>query len=162
MPDRGSPERVGENRVSRAIGTSIRGNSTAFGFSIMITVSFGMLSNVEGAPKVFELFLFGVGAAAGLAILEGALTKGFRAEIERTSQEVRLLGTAMNFMSVAAGVAAALAVGELFDGRVAWSLAAFAAANVYVAAESAELLLAEEIQGARGAPVKASEEEGEG
>lgn len=155
----GSYEQVGGNRVSRAFGTSVRGNSTAFGFSIMITASFGMVSHVDGAPNSIELLLFGVGAATAVALMEGLLTKGFRAAIELTSQEVRMLGTAMNLLSVAAGVATALAIAELVDGTWTWPLAAFAAALAYVTAESIELLLAEEIQGARGAPVKESEEE---
>lgn len=152
-------EQVGEDRVSRAIGTSIRGNSTAFGFSIMITVTFGMVSHLDQAPNALELLLFGVGAAVALATLEGTVTKGFRAVIEQTSQEVKILGTAMNFVSVGAGVAAALGVAELLDGRAVWPIAAFVAAITYVAAESLELLLAEQIQAARGAPVKESEEQ---
>ena len=153
-------EEVGESRVPRAFGTSIRGNSTAFGFSIMITVSFGMVNHIAGAPNVIELLLFGVGAAAGLAALEGVLTKGFRARIEQASQEVQMLGTAMNFASVAAGVGAVLVVAELVNGTATWPIAGLVAAMTYIAAEGLELLLAEQIQGARGGPVKESEESG--
>lgn len=158
MGGEGSQEEVGESRVGRAFGTSIRGNSTAFGFSIMITASFGMVSHIDGAPSVLELLLFGVGAAVAVALLEGGVTRGFRAAIEQTSQEVRMLGTAMSFASVAAGVAAALGAAEILDGTVVWPVAAFAAAMAYVVAESLELLLAEEIQAARGAPVKEAQE----
>lgn len=151
-------EHVGQNRAARAIGTSVRGNSTAFGFSIMITVSFGMVSHLEGAPNVVQLLLFGIGAAVALATLEGAITEGFRAAIEQTSQEVMILGTAMNFLSVAAGVAAALGIAELLSGTETWPLASFGAAIVYITSESLELLLAEEIQAARGAPLHEDEE----
>lgn len=154
----GSEGEVGESRVARAFGTSIRGNSTAFGFSIMITVSFGMVNHLAGAPNVVELLLFGVGAALGVAALEGVVTKGFRARIEQASQEVQMLGTAMNFASVAAGVGAALAVAELMGGTGTWPVAASAAAMTYIGAEGLELLLAEQVHAARGAPVKESEE----
>ena len=159
MGDSGSEGEVGESRVARAFGTSVRGNSTAFGFSIMITVSFGMVSHVAGAPNVIELLLFGVGAAVAIAALEGVLTRGFRAAIEQTSQEVQLLGTAMNFASVAAGVGAALGAAELMGGTGTWPATGFAAALTYIGAEGLELLLAEQIQAARGAPVKESEEQ---
>ena len=158
MGDNGSEGEVGESKVARAFGTSIRGNSTAFGFSIMITVSFGMVTHIAGAPNVIELLLYGVGAAVGLAVLEGVLTRGFRSKIEQASQEVQMLGTAMNFASVAAGVGAVLGVAELMDGTGTWPVAGFLAATTYIAAEGLELLLAEQIHAARGGPVKESEE----
>lgn len=156
--DDGSDGEVGDNRVVRAFGTSIRGNSTAFGFSIMITVSFGMVNHIAGAPNVIELLLFGIGAAIAIATLEGGATKGFRSRIEQGSQEVQMLGTAMNFASVAAGVGTALVVAELMDGAWTWPVAAFAAAMTYIAAEGLELLLAEQIHAARGAPLRESQE----
>lgn len=149
---------VGESPVARAFGTSIRGNSTAFGFSIMITVSLGAVNHIAGAPDVIELLLFGVGAAVAIAALEGVLTKGFRSRIEQASQEVKMLGTAMNLASVAAGVGAALVVAELMSGTGTWPVSAFAAAMTYIGAEGFELLLAEQIQAARRAPVKESQE----
>ncbi len=86
------------------------------------------------------------------------MTKGFRSAIEQASQEVQMLGTAMNLASVAAGVGAALAVAELMGGTGTWPVAAFAAAMTYIGAEGLELLLAEQVHTARGAPVKESEE----
>lgn len=145
-------EKVGQSPVGQAIGSSVRGNSTAFGFSIMISVSFGMVWHLRGEPSVPEMFLFGAAAAVSIAILEGALTRGFSARTEQAPQEVTMLGTAMNFASVSAGVAAALGVGELLGGTVVWPAAAFAAGLTYVLAESAEVLMAEKIQSARGDP----------
>lgn len=145
-------EEAGHGPIGRAISTSVRGNSTAFGFSITITVSFGTLSQLLGKPSLLEMLLFGVAAATSVALLEGAITRGFRAHLSGASQEVQMLGTAMNFASVAAGVGAAIAVGELFGGVPAWPVGAFLAATVYIATESAEILVAERIQSLRGDP----------
>lgn len=155
MTDPGQ-ETVGQSPVGRAVSTSVRGNSTAFGFSIMITVSFGMLWHLRGEPTVPEMLLFGAAAALGVALLEGTLTRGFRARAEQAPPEVRMLGTAMNFVSVSAGVAAALGVGELMDGLPVWPAGAFAAALTYIIAESIEILIAEEVQAARGDPAAES------
>ena len=63
-----------------------------------------------------------------------------------------MLGTAHNFISVAAGLGAAAGVGELVDGTAAWPLGAAAATFVYLAAETGETLAAELVQRRRGDP----------
>ena len=133
--------------MDRAIGTSVRGNSTAFGFSIMITVSFGLLAQLRGSPSVLEMLLFGIAAALAVAVLEAAVSRGFRAELEQVSQRVDMLGTALNFISVAAAVGVATAVGELVGGIPAWPIGALAATSGYVLTESAEIFVAQLIQG---------------
>lgn len=136
----------------RAVGTSIRGNSTAFGFSITITVGFGMLTRLEGSPTVLELFLFGTGAALAITLLTGIVSRGFRVPVGENPVEVRLLGTALDFLSVTVGVATVLAAGELVDGAVAWPLAVFLGVVAFIATESVEIYAAERIQRARGDP----------
>lgn len=138
--------------VVTALGTSVRGNSTAFGFSIMITISFGALQSLAGSPSLTELLAFGVAAAIALALLEGAVSRGFVRRVGSAPAEVAMLGTAMNFASVAAGVGAAIAVGELWTTFGAWPAGAFCAAVAYVLAESAEMLIAERVQRSRGDP----------
>lgn len=148
-----SPGASGEHEggaVVTALGTSIRGNSTAFGFSIMITISFGALQRLTGNPSVGELLAFGVAAAIAVALLEGAVSRGFVRRVGSAPPEVSMLGTALNFASVAAGVGAAIGVGELWTGFGAWPVAGFCAAVAYVVAESAEMLLAERLQRRRG------------
>jgi hypothetical protein len=61
-----------------------------------------------------------------------------------------MLGTAQNFLSVAAGVGVAIAAGELFGGIPVWAATGFAAATVYVLAESLEIAAAERVQHLRG------------
>ncbi|MBB4662137.1 hypothetical protein [Conexibacter arvalis] len=136
--------------VGQAVATSVHGNATAFGFSIMITATFGALTTIEGSGTVAEILLFGVGAALSVALLEGIVSRGFRVRSRVAHAEVRLLGTALNVASVSAGVGAAIGTAELVDGAAAWPLASFAAALVYVVVESAEIGLAELVQKARG------------
>lgn len=157
--DQAANQSVDHGPIGLALSTSVRGNSTAFGFSIMITASFGALTTLRGSANLLEILLFGVAAAAVVAALEGVVTRGFRRAVSEAPSEVRMLGTAMNFASVAAGVATAMGIGEIVGGVAAWPAGGSAAAAVYVLVESAELLLAEGIQRLRGDP-SAGEEEG--
>lgn len=144
--------------VGTAFSTSVHGNATAFGFSITITVAFGAVQTLDGSPRLVELLLYGLAAAIAIGLLEGAVTAGFRRRVGEAPAEVQMLGTALNFVSVAAGVGAAIGVAELLDGTIVWPAASFAAATTFVFTESAEVLLAEAIQRLRGDP-DADEEE---
>lgn len=126
------------------------GNSTAFGFSIVITISYGAMQNLRGSPSLLELLLYGMAAAVAVAVMEGVITRGFRVGVERLPVEVLMLGTAQNVISVAAAVGAVIGLGKLMGGTVAWLLAGAVGATVFVALESAELLIAAVVQRARG------------
>jgi hypothetical protein len=150
--ERPGKEEVDRGPVGVAIGTSLRGNSPAFGFSITVTGSFAMLQTLAGSPTVVQILLFGVSAALTIGIVEGLVTRGFRDPLGVAPAEVRMLGTAQNFVSVAAGLAAAAGVGALLDAGGAWPLGACAATSAFLVAESAETLLAEWVQRRRGDP----------
>lgn len=137
-------------RMRRAVGTSVHGNAPAFGFSIMITCSFGVVSTLRVPPTIPDIFLFGIGAAVSLALLEGLVSRGFRDRLDEAPEEVQLFGTAMNFLSVAAGVLVTLATAWLVTGVLAWPLAGFLAAMAYALTESSEIMLAQRVQAKRG------------
>lgn len=158
--DGGKPGKVDAGPVVRAFSTSVHGNSQAFGFSIAITATFGMISNQEGAPTIPELIYFGVAAATGIAALEALVTRLFTARAVESPSEVQMLGTAMNMLSVAGAVAVGLLAATIVDGTPAWPVAAFFAAVAYVTLEALEVLVAEAIQSARGDP-EAHEEQAE-
>jgi hypothetical protein len=144
--------------VGVALATSVRANATAFGFSITITISFGALQRLEGQPTLLEILLFGVAAAVAVGVLEGAVTRGFRQRVGTAPAEVAMLGTALNFVSVAAGVGAAIAVAEIAGGLTAWVVGGAAGVTVYMLTESVEVLLAEYVQRWRGDPEAEAEQ----
>lgn len=150
MSDAPGDKQPPQGTVERAVGTSVLGNSTAFGFSIVITISYGALQDLHGAPTLLELLLYGAAAVVALAVMQGIITRGFRVGVERLPVEVSMLGTAQNVVSVVASVGAVIGLGELIGGPVVWPLAGALAATVFVALESAELLLAVLVQRARG------------
>jgi hypothetical protein len=143
-------EEVEAGPVRTALNSSVRGNATAFGFSIMITISYGAVSHVQGQPGLSQLLLFGLGAALAVALLEGAASGGFRHKVRSAGSEVLFLGTAMNLISVAAGTGSAIGMAKLLGSAGGWPAAGFCAAIAYVLAESLEILAAEGIQRLRG------------
>lgn len=147
-PPGGEPDDSGP--ASRALAGAIRGNSTAFGFSITITVSFGIMQRLEGSGSLLDLLLFGLAAALAVSMITGAVTRGFRYRIKPLVSEVSMLGTAQDFLSIAAAVGAVAATGELLDGLPAWLAAGFVSATTFVLVESVEFMVAERVQRLRG------------
>ncbi|MEJ7796861.1 MAG: hypothetical protein WKF48_00315 [Solirubrobacteraceae bacterium] len=150
MSEHTADEETDRGLVASAISTTMLGNSSAFGFSITITGSFGMLQVLRGTPTALEILLFGVAAAAMIGVVQGVVTRGFRAHPVAVPTDTRLLGTAQDFFSVAAGLGAAFAVGSIVHRGVAWPIAGCLASIVFLAAESAEIVVAELVKRERG------------
>ena len=129
-------------RLRRGLQTSVVDNSSAFGFSITITASFGTLSRLHGQPGFGEIFGFALAAVAAFTVLQAVASSGFRSRPGTAPREVVMLGTALNVASVGLGVGAATLTGLVLDSSVAWPLGAFLAAFVFVLAEALELTLA--------------------
>jgi len=145
-------ESLGRSRGARAISTTVRDNSAAFGFSITITITFGLVQSVGGQPAAGEIFAFGAAAALGVLLFAAVATRGFRMRAGRAPAEVRMLGTSLDFISVLAAAAAGYAVALLLFGFIAWPAAAIAAVVVFLGLQSAEILFAEHVQERRGDP----------
>lgn len=67
MSSEGSNRETGQNfgaRYARGLRTSARNNGPAYGYSATITATLAILSAVEGAPGVLEVFIFAGGAIA--------------------------------------------------------------------------------------------------
>jgi hypothetical protein len=148
-PAPGSEERA-RGPLARGLASSIADNSSAFGFSIMLTVTFGVVSEIDGSPTPGRLVLFGVAAALAVGVLAAVQSRGFRIRAGNVPPEVSMLGTAQNFLSVTVAVGVALGLVELLDGTAAWAVTPYVAVTVYLLAESVEIATAERIQRRRG------------
>ncbi|MGH3098732.1 MAG: hypothetical protein ACRDMV_22315 [Streptosporangiales bacterium] len=122
-------------------------NSSAFGFSILITATFGMLSSFQAKPDVAQIVWFALGAVLPFSLLEAAASRGFRRRPSTQGQEVVMLGTAANLVSVAAGLGVAYLISALLHGTAAWIVAPMLTGAVYMLVEAAELAVAEAIEG---------------
>jgi hypothetical protein len=150
-----SPQRRGTRvRLVCGLGESLGGNATAFGYSVTITASFGAVELGRGSPGFGDLIVFGLGAVVAFGGLEGLASGGFRSPLQKGSNEVVLLGTALAFISIVLAIGAARGIAELLSGAWAWFGAAFGASLVFALVESVEFMFAEWVQERRGAPTE--------
>lgn len=133
-------------KLRRGLQTSVVDNSSAFGFSITITASFGTLTRLQGQPGFGEIFGFALAAVAAFTLLQAVASSGFRRRPGTAPREVVMLGTALNVASVGLGVGAATLTGLVLDSSVAWPLGAFLAAFVFILAEALEHTLAARVE----------------
>jgi len=138
--------RTARGRYRRGLTTSVIGNASAFGFSVMITASFGMLEHFHENPAPGEVALFALGAVVAIALIEAVTSRGFRRRPASHPEEVIMLGTAANAVSVAVALAMVYGAGRLVPAPAVWVVAPLLAAGVYVLVEAAELAVAEGVQ----------------
>jgi len=132
-----------QNPLDRALRSAVGREATTFGFSILVTVCFGVMQSQQGKPSTGDLFLYAIGAVLSFTVLEAGLSRGFRRPMPQHRSEVVAVGTAFNVASVTGGVGTALGVAAAIGPDIAWLVAPFAAGVAYLLLEGLEVLLAE-------------------
>lgn len=131
---------------ARGLYTAVTTNSAAYGYSVVITASFGVLAVLDGAPAVGEIFLFIGGAAVAFTSVEAAASRGFRKTERAEPSWVVLVGTAFNFFSMSLALGAATLVAHLVGGWPAWAVGPLVATIVYMLVVGFEMALAERVE----------------
>lgn len=134
----------------RSLRSTVGRESTTFGFSILVTVTFGILQSTHGSPNTLQIFGYAVGAVLSFTLLEGALSKGFRRPMPQHATQTLTLGTSLNVVSVVAALAAAWGFAAVTHGLIAWACSPLLAGLVYLLLESIEETLAERLLVASG------------
>jgi hypothetical protein len=134
----------------RGLGLSARNNSLAYGFSVAITGSFGILARLAGSPSVVDVFVFAAGACLPFALLNPIVTQGFRRRVEREPPMVVAVGTSFSIVSASAGVGVAALLGWALDGWAGWLLGAFGASAVYLLTAALEIALGRGVHAVAG------------
>ncbi|HEX6196158.1 MAG TPA: hypothetical protein VFZ37_09615 [Jiangellaceae bacterium] len=134
----------------RELRLSLRNNTGAYGFSVMITSVMAMLSAIHDPPQPGQIIAFFIGAVATFAIIEAVATRGFRRSLaDREATKVVALGSSLSLVSIAAAVGVATAVGYLLPVSAAWLVGPFLASMTYLVLTAAEMTAARRIQEAR-------------
>jgi hypothetical protein len=143
-----------QRRYRRGLHASVRNNASAYGFSVTITASFGLLTSALGTPTALEIFAFAGGAVAAFALVEFAVSLGYRRDLEDEPPNVKDVGSSVSVLSVGSAMAGAYVVGILLGGFVAWPLGSFVATAVYLFLFGVELGLIEHLSRGRGGEPK--------
>lgn len=136
----------------RSMRSTVGRESTTFGFSILVTVTFGLLQSVHRAPSTLETFGYAVGAVLSFTVLQGVLSRGLRRPMPQHATQTLALGTSLNVVSVVGGAAAGWWFAQATSGLVAWAGAPFVAGVAYLLLESLEEASAERLLVAGGDP----------
>ena len=139
-----------DNLADRSLRSAVGREATTFGFSIMITVTFGVVQDEHGAAAKHDLVYFTIGAVLSFVLLEAVLSRGFRAAMPQHRTPVIAIGTALNLASVVAAVGAAIGMASLIETDIAWPVCPFVAGIVYLLFESAGEAVGEIIERRRG------------
>ena len=134
----------------RGMRSTVGRESTTFGFSILVTVTYGLLQTLQGSPDVLRIVLYTVGAVMSFTLLEAVLSRGFRAPMPQHRTRTLALGTSLNVLSVLAGLAAAYLLARWSTHVLVWPVAPFVAGVLYLLVESVETMLAEKVLARRG------------
>lgn len=136
-----------------ALRTTVRSNSSAFGYSLTVTVAFGLVSAVHGSPSTPQIFVFLVGATAGFVSIEAAASRGFRRPTPpREQEQVVVMSGAMDMFAVLAGAGAATGAARTPVPTAGWALAGFLATTVFLLVGGVDVLLAREAQESPSSP----------
>jgi hypothetical protein len=143
-------------RYGRGVRTSLRINAAAYGYSVTITSTFGVLSVELGTPGVGEVFLFLFGAVVAFTVVDAVVSRGFRERLRGEPPEVVALGSAFGFASAGLSVGAAAVLGSILATGAAWPLGSFGATATFLSMAGVEMGLAERLgaagKGGREAP----------
>lgn len=129
---------------------SLRNNSGAYGFSVMITSVLAVLTSLHRTPGVPHIFLFLLGAVGSFAAIQLVATRGFRRSLaEQEKSTVVALGGSLGIVSISVAVGAAALVGLILPEMVAWPVGSFVGSTLYLLLTALEMSTARRIEEAR-------------
>jgi hypothetical protein len=134
----------------RSLGESTRHNSLAYGYSLALTCSFGVLAVLDRPLTVVDVFLFGIGGSIPFSLANPSVTRGFQYRVEGEPPIVLALGASFGFLSITVAVAAAALAGWVLSSWSAWLVGGFAGSAVYLLATALELVFARVVRALLG------------
>ncbi|MBV8259054.1 MAG: hypothetical protein JOZ56_06905 [Actinobacteria bacterium] len=134
----------------RGLAASTRQNALAYGYSLALTSTFGILATIDRPPTVGDVFLFATGAAITFTLATTVVTRGFRVHHEEEPPVVQILGASFSVVSITGSVGAAALVGWAAPHWVAWLVGAFVASGAYLVLAAVEIAVARVLRERRG------------
>ena len=134
------------SRYMRGLHASATSNAAAYGYSVTITATFGVLSTTRGTPGGMQILAFVAGAVLAFAVVEAVASGGYRHEMEEEPSTIRALGSSISIFSVGGALGFVFAATRLMGGLAVWPLGSFLATVTYLLAFALEIAVADVIQ----------------
>jgi hypothetical protein len=123
----------------RGLGMSAHNNALAYGYSVTVTASFGVLTQTAKPVSIGRIFLFVVGASVAFAVVNAAVTRGFRTRVQTEPPVVLALATSLGVLSISAGAGVATLLGVTLGNWLAWLLGSLLSTWVYLSVAALEM-----------------------
>lgn len=130
--------------VIPALRTTLRATAAAYGYTLTIAATMGLLTSVHGSPDSGRLFLFVAGGLLAFAGLELVLL-GLRDPGGSPDSGFPFAG-ALNVLSVGAALGAATGIAHAIDGALAWGVTPLVATAVYLTVVSLQVAIVARLQ----------------
>lgn len=130
-----TPTQIG--RYGTALSTTLRATAAAYGYTLSIATTIGLLTATHGSPNSGRLFLFVAGGVAGFAALELALLV-IPSNGEEVQHAIPFAGVA-NLVSVCAALGAATGLAHAISGTVGWFVTPLGSTIAYLALVAAQV-----------------------
>jgi hypothetical protein len=130
-------------QLARSTSATLNDNITAFGYSILITGSYGLLSSLQQPRDALEIFAGAAGAVLAFITVELINLAFFRNMVDSEPKRGGLVTAVMRLISVGGGMGAALLCASDLQGIAAWFTTGFAASFVFLLLDGVELVAAE-------------------
>ena len=114
-----------------ALRSTLRATAAAYGYTLTISTSLGLLTSVHGSPHSGRLFLFVAGGVTGFAVLEVA-TMLLPTDDSQPQSAFPFAGV-LNLLSVCAGLGAAVGLAHAVHDAVGWYVTPLGATVAYLA-----------------------------
>ena len=133
-------------RYWRGFQASIKGNSAAFGYSVVVTADFSILSHYEAAPNVMDVYTFIAGTVVGFALLQTIATHFFEENLKNEPSQVIAISSALDMICVGAAVAMAYLIGSLGSGWWIWPTTSFTSTVIYLVTLAGQMAFAQQVK----------------
>lgn len=126
---------------ARAGRTALRNNSSAYGFSISVTVAYGLVSGPRTGITAAQTIAFGAGAAVAFVLVGVAFVAATsRGSLTESGQTLTISGV-IDLLSVGSAVAVAFGLCQI-SGFWAWPATGAGAVATYLLVGGLDVLIA--------------------
>jgi hypothetical protein len=126
----------------RGLGMATHNNALAYGYSVTVASTFGLLTSTAGSPDVGHIFAFLLGTGVAFAGVNALVTRGFRRRVKEEPQVVLALATSFSVLSISAAAGVAVLIGWAIGGWVAWGVGSLLATWAYLSVAALEVAAA--------------------
>jgi hypothetical protein len=131
-------------RLARNIAISLNDNITAFGYSILITGCYALMSALGHSPGVIEIFAAAGGAVLAFLVFELIMLTVFRDLRGIEPERNRFIAGLMRVISVPGGMGGTMLCAHYLTGPGAWLAGGFIGSFLFLVLDGIELLFIDE------------------